>query len=160
MKTLTMNLLWFSAVGCGLMAGVYFAFSSFVMSALSRIDPASGASAMNSINSVILKSAFMPLFFGTTLAALSLIILGVFQLSEPGAFPVIGGGLIYFVGMFVVTMAFNVPLNNSLSAIQLGTQSAAETWSRYLADWTSWNHIRTLASLAGSALFTWALASR
>ena len=32
------GLLWFSVVGCGLMAGVYFAFSGFVMTALSRID--------------------------------------------------------------------------------------------------------------------------
>jgi uncharacterized membrane protein len=33
-------LLWFSIVGCGLLAGPYFAFSTFIMTALGRIDQA------------------------------------------------------------------------------------------------------------------------
>ena len=160
MTTPTTVLLWFSAIGCGLMAGVYFAFSAFVMNALGRIDGASGASAMNSINSVILGSAFVPLFFGTTLAALALIILGIIQPNGPGALALIAGGLLYVVGMFVVTIVFNVPLNNSLAAIQPGTQSASEVWSRFLTDWTFWNHVRTLACTAASALFIFALIGR
>jgi len=60
-------LLWFSAIGCSLLAGVYFAFSTFVMTALGRIDQAAGISAMNAINTVIVQSLFMPFFLGTTL---------------------------------------------------------------------------------------------
>jgi uncharacterized membrane protein len=33
-------LLWFGAIGCGLLAGVYFAFSTFIMTAFNRIEPA------------------------------------------------------------------------------------------------------------------------
>jgi hypothetical protein len=44
-------LLWFGAMGCGMIAGLYFAFSTFVMRALGRIEQAQGISAMNSINS-------------------------------------------------------------------------------------------------------------
>src|SRR5262245_27289109 len=65
-------LLWFAAIGCGLLAGLYFAFSTFIMSALGRIQQVHGVSAMNSINSTILHSLFMPFFFGTTLASLLL----------------------------------------------------------------------------------------
>src|SRR5262245_62876496 len=79
------GLLWFSAVGCGVMAGVYFAFSGFVMTALSRIDQASGVAAMNSINTVILRSLFMPLFFGTTIAALTLAAVALLRWGTPGA---------------------------------------------------------------------------
>jgi hypothetical protein len=43
-------LLWFGAIGCGLLAGVYFAFSAFIMTAFDRLEPAQGVSAMNSIN--------------------------------------------------------------------------------------------------------------
>ena len=35
---LTLVLLWMSSLGCGLIAGLYFAFSAFVMSALGRVD--------------------------------------------------------------------------------------------------------------------------
>ena len=37
-----------SALGCGLIAGVFFAFSAFVMRALARLEPAQGMAAMQS----------------------------------------------------------------------------------------------------------------
>ena len=58
------GLLWFSAIGCGLIAGVYFAFSTFIMTALQRVGSAQGAAAMNATNAAILRSLFMPLFLG------------------------------------------------------------------------------------------------
>ena len=57
--------------------------------------------------------------------------------------------------MFVVTMAFNVPLNNALLR---GGERDADTWRRYLVEWTRWNHVRTVASLAAAALFIAVLA--
>ena len=148
-------MLWFCALGCGLLAGLYFSFSVFIMSALDRLGPAAGAAAMNSINAVILRSLFMPVFLLTSLASLVLAAIGVLRWGEPGAALSIAGGLCYFVGMFVVTMAFNVPLNNQLQSSQAADVEA--NWRRYVAVWTRWNHVRTLASLAASALFIAAL---
>jgi uncharacterized membrane protein len=148
-------LLWFCALGCGLMAGLYFAFSVFIMSALDRLGPTAGAAAMNSINAVILRSLFMPIFLLTSLASLALSVIGAMQWGESGATLLIAGGLTYFVGMFVVTMAFNVPLNNQLQSSQAAEVEA--NWRRYVVAWTRWNHVRTLASLAASALFIAAL---
>jgi uncharacterized membrane protein len=152
---MTTALLWFCALGCGLLAGLYFAFSIFIMSALDRLGPAAGAAAMNSINAVILRSFFMPAFLLTSLASLVLAVIGVLQRGEPGAGLLITGGLCYFVGMFVVTMVFNVPLNNQLQASQAADVEA--NWRRYMIAWTRWNHVRTLASLAASAMFIAAL---
>jgi uncharacterized membrane protein len=42
----------FSALGCGLVAGVFFAFSTFVMNALTRLAPKEGIAAMQSIRLV------------------------------------------------------------------------------------------------------------
>jgi len=67
----------FGAIGCGLLAGVYLAFSTFIMAALSRIDHVQGVSAINSINSTIVKSLFMALFYFTTVASLVLAITGL-----------------------------------------------------------------------------------
>jgi uncharacterized membrane protein len=151
-------LLWFCALGCGVIAGLYFAFSTFIMTALGRIEQAHGVSAMNAINVAIQQSLFMPIFLGTTLAALVLAIIAVFRWDQPGSMAMVAGGLVYVLGMFVVTMVFNVPLNNALAAVD--PAEAQSVWARYLKDWTSWNHVRTLSSLAGSAFFIAALAAR
>jgi uncharacterized membrane protein len=51
-----------SAFGCALIAGVFFAFSTFVMSALARLQPAMGIAAMQSINikAIMLLLALRP----------------------------------------------------------------------------------------------------
>lgn len=143
---------WVTAVGCGVMAGVYFTFSGFVMRALSALGHAEGIAAMQSINRVILSSGFMPLFFGTSVASLALAIWGVVRWGQPGSVLLIGGGAIYVVGMFIVTAAFNVPLNNTLDAVAPTAPEASRIWSDYLQHWTLWNHLRTVCSLAGCAL--------
>jgi uncharacterized membrane protein len=125
-------LLWFSAVGCGLIAGIYFAFSTFIMPALARIEPLHAISAMNSINATILRSLFMPLFFGTTLTSVALAVIALLHRSAPGATAMLAGGLIYVAGMFLCTMVFNVPLNNRLAAVD--SASAALVWTRYLKE--------------------------
>jgi uncharacterized membrane protein len=56
-----------------------------------------------------------------------------------------------------VTMRLNVPLNNALAAAQPESVQARGLWTRYLAEWTAWNHLRTAASLAAAAAFVGAL---
>lgn len=153
-------LLWFSAIGCGLLAGLYFSFSSFIMRALGRIEAPSGIAAMNSINAVIQRSAFMPLFLGSSLAALILACIALFQWHQPGSVATITGGVIYVVGMFACTMAFNVPLNNALAAVDPASSNGANMWARYLRDWTFWNHVRTIASTVAMILFIYAISIR
>ncbi|OKO80633.1 anthrone oxygenase family protein [Bradyrhizobium sp. NAS96.2] len=159
-NTLTSGLLWFSALGCGLLAGLYFAFSTFVMTALGRIDQAAGISAMNAINVDIVRSLFMPVFLGTTLSCAVLVVLGALRWQDPGAIAMICGGGLYVLGMFVVTAVFNVPLNDQLAAADPASTATAPLWARYLTDWTFWNHVRTVASLAATALFIVAIVAR
>ncbi|MXN79854.1 DUF1772 domain-containing protein [Burkholderia sp. 4701] len=161
MRTLvTAILLWCSAIGCGVLAGVYFAFSAFVMTSLGRVAPAAGIAAMNAINVDIVRSLFMPAFLGTTLTSLALVVLALLRVGEPGATWIAAGGAIYVLGMFVVTMVFNVPLNDALAAADPSSAEGAASWARYLRDWTRWNHVRTVASMAACGLFIAAIASR
>ncbi len=146
-------LLWFCAVGCGVMAGAYFTFSAFVMSSLAKIDTAAGIGAMQSINDVILRSAFMPLFFGTSVASVISVLIAVSDLSADRALWMAIGGATYFVGMFLVTVFFNVPLNNKLKAVDASSASGAEMWDRYLRNWTPWNHVRTVVSIVACIFF-------
>ncbi|WGY73596.1 DUF1772 domain-containing protein [Burkholderia cepacia] len=156
----TSALLWGSAIGCGLMAGVYFAFSTFVMTSLGRIAPQAGAAAMNAINVDIVRSPFMPLFLGTTLMALALVVVALFDRDRPGAMAAAAGGVLYVFGMFAVTMAVNVPLNDALAAADPATAQGVAQWTRYVHDWTMWNHVRTVASAAACVCFIVGIAAR
>ncbi|MEH2627157.1 putative membrane protein [Bradyrhizobium sp. AZCC 1719] len=160
LQMLITALLWFCALGCGLLAGLYFAFSTFIMAALGRIGQASGIAAMNAINVTIVQSLFMPIFLGTTAASAALAVTALLRWSEPGAMAMLAGGMLYVLGMFVVTMVFNVPLNNALAAADPASHEAASLWARYLTDWTRWNHVRTVASTAACALFIAAIAAK
>jgi len=141
------------ALACALMAGIYLAFSSFVMSSLAVLPRAQGILAMQAINRVILSSSFMVLFFASTAASLGLGVWGVVRWGAPGSPYLVAGGLLYVLGMFVCTAAFNVPLNDGLDALDPMSSAAAEVWSTYLRDWTRYNHVRTVCSAAASVVF-------
>lgn len=148
-----LSLLWFCAIGCAVIGGVYFTFSTFVMAALGRIDPAAGIPAMQAINRVILRSLFMPLFFATTAACAILAVLAILQWPSRDAWLALLVAGIYLAGMFGVTIVRNVPMNNALeSTTRTADAEAAAVWSRYLRDWTFWNHVRTVASIAAALL--------
>jgi uncharacterized membrane protein len=51
----------------------------------------------------------------------------------------------------VVTVAFNLPRNDALAKVDPEGAEAAERWTRYLAEWTVWNHVRAAGALAASA---------
>ena len=150
-------LLWLAALGSGLMAGVYFAFSAFIMRAFGTIDGGHAVAAMNAINTTILQSSFMPLFFGSTIVSMLLAVAALVYWGEPGAAMALAAGGLYLLGMFVCTAAFNVPLNNSLAAISENDGDAQKVWSHYLKTWTSWNHLRTVCSLVTCAMCVWIL---
>ena len=137
---------WLVAVSSGLLAGTYFAFSSFIMQSLKALDGLDGIRTMNSINKVILRSMFMPLFFGSTILALALAGGGLWTWGEPDALWATAAGSIYVIGMFGVTAIFNVPLNNAL-AIAENNSNAAQVWTQYLTVWTRWNSVRAVTSL-------------
>jgi len=140
------------AVGCGMMAGLYFAFSAFVMRSLGAIADPAGIAAMQSINRIIVRSAFLPLFALTSLASLGVAVWGVTRWGQSGSALLLAGGLTYLVGHFVFTAAFNVPLNDALDAVDATSPEGARLWSHYLRRWTTWNHVRTVACLASCVL--------
>ncbi|MBW4626967.1 MAG: DUF1772 domain-containing protein [Brasilonema octagenarum HA4186-MV1] len=150
----------FSALGCGLIAGVFFAFSTFVMSALARLQPTQGIVAMQSINITVINPLFFTALFGTAVACIFLAVFSLLRWHQPGAFYLLVGSLLYLVGTLGVTIVFNVPLNEALAIADPNSTEGANLWSRYLVNWTIWNHIRTVAALAAAASLTIALCDR
>lgn len=146
-----------SALGCGLNVGLFFVFSNTVMTALGRLQPAHGIAAMQSINSTILNPLFYLVFFGTAITSLCLGTSLIWRWQHPDAVYILAGCLFYIVGSVLVTIFFNVPMNEALDAVKPESVEAANFWSRYLKNWTAWNHVRTMACLLGSSSFIFAL---
>jgi uncharacterized membrane protein len=73
------------ALGAGLVAGVFFAFSSFVMKALAQLPAEQGVAAMQRINVVVLNPAFLGVFVGTAAIAGLCAAGALFSWGTPGS---------------------------------------------------------------------------
>ena len=149
-----LGLTLFSALGAGLMGGVFFAFSTSIMRALSRLPAAQGIAAMQSINIAVINPLFMAALFGTAAICAALTVWSLKIWDRPGAGYLLAGGLLYLGGAILVTVFFNVPLNDALARLDPAGGDGAVFWNGYLNTWTAWNHLRTAASLLAAALLT------
>ncbi len=147
------NLTLFAATGSGLMAGIFFAFSVFVMAALNRLPPAQGIAAMQFINVTILNPLFLLTFMGTAGASVVLAVSAFRRWGEPGAVWLMAGSVLYLVGSILITSMFNVPRNDALAALDPNSANAATQWAHYVSEWTAWNHVRTVMTLAAMLSF-------
>ncbi|MDB5584992.1 MAG: hypothetical protein JWR80_10168 [Bradyrhizobium sp.] len=141
-----------AAIGSGVVGGIFYAFSSFVMAALGSLPSAQGAAAMKAINVTVINPVFMLAFIGTAILCLVLAGASLIWWGRPGGMLMLAASLLYLLGCVGITMLFNVPLNDQLAAVAPAQETAL--WSRYLDVWTIWNHVRTLASIASAILFT------
>ena len=137
----------FTALGSATVGGVFFGFSTFVMKALAQLPAAQGVAAMQRINIVVINPWFMGAFMGTLLLSIACVVVA----WRSASFALLAAGLLYAVGTFGVTMAFNVPRNNRLERLEAPSAEAAAYWLVYLREWTRWNHVRTGAALAAAA---------
>lgn len=140
-----------TSLGAGVVGGVFFAFSSFVMKALSGLPVPAGVAAMQRINVVVINPAFLGAFLGT--GVLSLVCVGASFAPWDGAVSalMLAAAVLYLVGSLGVTLACNVPRNEQLARLDSASPEAAAYWPRYLREWLLWNHVRTFASIAAAA---------
>ncbi len=137
------------ALGAGLNAGVFYAFSTFVMQALGRLPAKAAVEAMQAINIEAPRPGFMVAFMGTAVVSVILAISALGRLDEPAAvYQIVGSGA-YLVGV-VITGTFHVPRNNALAQLAPDSDGAAKAWTVYLRSWTRGNHVRVFTSLAAS----------
>ena len=149
----------FSAAAGGMM----YVFSTFVMRGLDRTGPVDALTAMRGINAEAnANPVFLLGYFGATILALIVGVIAVVQLRQPGSWLVLVGAVVAILGA-VITMAFNVPLNNHLDTVDpsgLSVADAAREWQAYLSSWTAWNHVRAATGLVSAVLLLIGLARR
>jgi uncharacterized membrane protein len=153
LRILTMT----TAIGCCLVAGVFFAFSTIVMHGLDRLPSTRGLQAMHSINVTAINPLFMLALFGTGVACL---VLAIWSLTDLGASQsplLIGAAVLYLVGVIGLTIGYHVPHNDALAAVHASAPGAADKWKDYATGWTTWNHVRTITPLISTTLLIAAL---
>ncbi|KAI9134747.1 DUF1772 domain-containing protein [Acaryochloris sp. CCMEE 5410] len=150
METLTLAI----AIAAAAMGGIFLAFSSFIMTAFGNLQPSEGIRAMQRINIDVFCWSFTLLFLGLPLTFISLGLYGLWQWNSPDSVYLLSSGLVYLMGCLVVTIFGNVPLNEKLARVDPESSQGAALWSHYLAQWTGWNHVRTVACLAAALLLS------
>lgn len=147
-----------AALASAAAGGLYYAFSTFVMRGLDRTGPGAAITAMRGMNAdANANPAFLLFLLGSTVLAMVVGVIALFQLNRPGGWLLLAGAIFGVLGM-VVTMVFNVPLNNHLDGVDL--TDAATEWQAYLSSWTAWNHVRTGSGFLAAVLLLAGLAYR
>ena len=135
-----------SISGAGLVTGLLFAFSNFVMRALADLPSDKGMFAMQRINETIINPIFLMLFLGTPILCSVIAANSGLNTNDPGALFLLVGAFAYLIGPFGITVLFNVPLNNLLARADVS--DADEIWPMYQKRWQWWTHIRTYIGVA------------
>ena len=155
--TYTRTLAVIAAIGAGLSAGVYLAFSTLVMSGIHRLTPSQAISAMNGISKAAPANPLLMLvLFGTGIVCVLLIISGFQHRDNPAAVWQIVGVALFLIGM-LITIMYHIPHNDQLLKVDPNAAGAGATWTHYYQPWMAWNHARTLASLGGTSSLVLAL---
>jgi uncharacterized membrane protein len=143
-------------VGAGVVTGLLFAFSNFVMQALATLPKEQGMFAMQQINEKIINPVFLTFFLGTPILCVIIAVNASIAPRSPGSVVLLLGSISYLLGPFGITVLFNVPLNNRLAAADI--RDADGIWSDYQVRWQRWNHVRTYVGVASIILLAAGLA--
>lgn len=138
-----------ATITTGLSAGVFYIFACAVMPALARSDDRTYVEVMRNINTAIQNPAFFLSFMG----ALLLTGLSAWQLRRAPGGRRVRAALPAYALVFLVTMAFGIPLNIALAA--QGDPAALR--AHFEGPWVAWNGVRALGSTPALGLLDRAL---
>lgn len=143
-------LLVVTGVLTSLLTGVFFGFAVSVNGGLHRLNDQGYVQAMQHINVVILNPLFMLTFMGPVIL---LPIMTWLVWGDDSLRPLLmaGASVLYVVGVFGVTTAGNVPLNQRLAAADV-TRTATAARQEFEKPWNRLHAVRTVASIAATTL--------
>ena len=139
----------------GLVAGLLYSYSCSVNIGLRALPDAEYLKAMQSINLAIQN----PFFFVSFMGLMIMLPLSAWQLhSLPSHSPYYAlflAMILYFIGVFGVTVVGNVPLNNQLAVFNITQASSNEISTMRIAfekPWNTFHLIRTISAIISFGL--------
>ena len=133
----------------GLMAGIFFTWSNAVKPGIGKLGDIEYLRALQSMNRVILNNAFRIIFLGAIIAV-ALVPVFYFNLYPKNIFWLFVFTLvIYWFGVFGVTVSGNIPLNEILDKTNLESITLEEIKTLRESielKWNNYNLIRCISS--------------
>ncbi|HYD78653.1 MAG TPA: anthrone oxygenase family protein [Paucimonas sp.] len=128
----------------GLMAGFFFAFAVDVAPAMTRLDASAYITTQQWINRTVRNAVFGAAYFGSALLPF-MAAAAVFHAGRrKRALLWLAIAVAYFVAVFWVTRAINVPINNELATWNAAAPPAS--WIQARDTWNQSNLVRTMAA--------------
>ncbi|ACQ80596.1 conserved hypothetical protein [Beutenbergia cavernae DSM 12333] len=135
-----------TALAAAASGGAFLPYSTFTSAAVASLPDREGLRAMQAINVEAPRSGtFMALVFGTGALAAVVGVRAVLD-SGPGTWWIVGGTLVYVIGVVGMTAGYHIPRNNALDTLDA---AAFPAWMR---SWVRGNHVRTVGGLLAGAL--------
>ena len=138
-----------TTTSAALMAGFFFSFSVSINAGLGRLSDSQYLRAMQSIN----KSVQNPIFFIVFFSAVLLLPCAAFlqwKISWISFCLLLSATIFYVLGVFFITIFFNVPLNNKLEIFNIASADTKEIKimrNIFEDSWNNWNFVRTISSI-------------
>lgn len=142
-----------ATVLAALIAGLFYAYSCSVVLGLGKLSDSEYLKAMQSINREILNPVFFASFIGT--AILLPVAAFLFRGQQPAFIFLLLASAAYLIGVFGVTVAGNVPMNDLLDKFDIAGSSAEavkQMRETFEGRWNFLNNIRTVFSVVSIVL--------
>ncbi len=141
----------------GLSAGLFYAWQVSVIPGTRKIIDITYLETMQSINKAILNPAFFILFFGSPL----LLWISTFQHYQNGTafWSLFSATATYLIGTFAITAFGNVPLNDTLEALNLQELSDIEIVGFRRSYEKRWNRLHLTRTVFAVLSFAFSLLS-
>ncbi|ATL46045.1 hypothetical protein COR50_02080 [Chitinophaga caeni] len=136
-----------SIITCGLIAGIFFAFSIAINPAFSKLDDLAYIKAMQHINESIQNLLFLACFLLPCFLLPVSAWLNFKQGAIAAAWLFTIAALLYIIGVFGLTIAVNVPLNNQLATLTIHGEQLSIVRHQFSGKWNLAHTWRTALSI-------------
>ena len=144
--------LFFSILLCALAAGFILTYAIIIMPGLSKLDDKEFIKAFQVTDGIIQNNQpiFILIWVGSIISVLGTIITSILSLGIVEAWLIIFAGVIYLLGVQVITISIHLPLNKHIQKIDINltnSQTLSEVRKNFETKWNYFNNIRTVIAL-------------
>jgi uncharacterized membrane protein len=139
----------FSITTCCLVTGFIFTYAIVVMPGFSKMNDKDFLKAFQVTDAIIQNNQplFMLTWIGSIISILSTIVISIVILGISDAWYIVLVGIIYLLGVQVVTFSIHIPLNNHLQQFdfdKLDDQKLNKERLKFEKKWNYFNNFRTV----------------
>ena len=141
--------LFFSILLCALATGFILTYAIIIMPGLSKLDDKEFIKAFQVTDGIIQNNQpiFILIWVGSIISVLGTIITSILSLGIEEAWPIIFAGVIYLLGLQVITISIHLPLNKHIQKIDINStnsQILGEVRKNFETKWNYFNNVRTV----------------